>query len=335
MMRNMTLLLLAAVISFTVNALETVAPYRLSVIASGDATTDQRLAFEQMIVRLTGSRQSLADPLITRANPSHYLQQYSFQAAANGQGQRMVVLFNEDRVNQLLIKSGQKLWGKQRPVLLAWYVTEDGAARNFMGEGSEQANLLHDEASKVAIPLRLPVMDLDDMMSLTPRDVWGNFDDNVFNASQRYAADLALMVKHYQIGDEWVSQWRVLDLHQRQSLFADSARGLINEVDTLMWEQLSEALAGRYAVTVSTDVSDGLALTFTEVANLAQFKQLESNLVTYPSVAGVVLKSIKGQAYTFNIQLLGPWNDLQAALALDKRYLVDSQDPFRYALMVQ
>lgn len=334
MIRNLLVLILAVAISATAFGMENVNPYRVTVTASGDVNADRRIAFEQMILKLTGSRASMQNPLIAQADVGNYLQQFSYQRSDRNDQQKIEVLFNEKRVNQLVMQAGLRLWGKQRPVLLAWYVTENGPQRSILGETDIRGGKIRASAEWAALPVRIPVMDLDDSMALSSGDIWGNFDANVYTASQRYGTELALTVKHFRQGDIWLNQWRVLDLIQRQPLLSGLATGSASEVDLVMWEQLADAMAERYAVTMVDDANNnldsGLSLTFDGVRSLSQFKALEATLTQHPSVASVMLKSVNEQEYTFSVQLIGRWSELQAALALSQDYRADSFDPYRY-----
>ena len=81
------------------------------------------LALEQVLVKVTGHRGIVADPLVMNQFAS--AQAYVEQHRVNPDGSTWV-LFDQVALRRVLDSVGQPVWGEERPATLAWMVLDYG-----------------------------------------------------------------------------------------------------------------------------------------------------------------------------------------------------------------
>lgn len=313
---------------------QSVDPYQVEVPASGSLSADQSEAFGQLMLRVTGSEEVLTNPIVEKArrHAGNYLQQYAY-VRHDGQSV-MTAEFNRGQIEKILTEAKVPYWGIQRPVIIIWAVEEQAnGQRQFVTDGSEMAQQLQNEAHHFALPVMLPVMDLDDSMVIRSSDIWGGFNQPVIKASQRYSADIALTIKKYQDLDQSeVTDWQLIDLRSSSLLGSGELRVKPQEQapKQAIWSDVAQHLAEHFAVLRSDTPGEPIELTFTQVKDFAQYHQLTSFLAEQPSVGNMRVESVDGERYTLSLQLLGQWSELQHALELEPEFTQDPHNPYLY-----
>lgn len=174
-----------------------------------------RLAMRRLLTRITGVRDPDADPELARliANASSYV---SFDGMVD-RG-RFRVEFYANQIDQALESLGKPVWGPERPLTLLWIAIDAGRGERVLlsdagisadgladtvgvvgvsPETAELAAAIRAEIETVAdergLPIRFPLLDLEDMVSVTAADIWGGFVEQVEAASERYGADAVVI----------------------------------------------------------------------------------------------------------------------------------------------
>ncbi len=154
------------------------------------------------------------------ALPTRYVQRYRYETR-EVDGRRQLVLqvtFDPEAVNKVLRDSRLPVWGRNRPGVLAWVVVDDRRGRKLLTSDSPESlrRLVLEEARRRGLPLRLPLYDLTDRARLTVADVWGNFEDRILDASQRYQPQAVLVGKIYKTyRNRWRSRWTLYNEGRR------------------------------------------------------------------------------------------------------------------------
>ena len=82
--------------------------------------------------------------------------------------------------------AGISLWVGPRPEFLLWATEERGLERVMIGlEPNPIVDGVLQASQRFALPIRRPLMDLDDTLALSPAEVWGGFSSVVERASSR------------------------------------------------------------------------------------------------------------------------------------------------------
>ena len=97
----------------------------------------------------------------------------------------------------LIRDAGLPVWRANRPTVVAWVVLDDGSERRILGAESTHPAIeaLRSRARERGVPLRLPLLDLQDLSAVSFTDVWGGFEEGIVAASARYRADAAIDVR--------------------------------------------------------------------------------------------------------------------------------------------
>jgi len=120
------------------------------------------------------------------------------------------IQFDHAGVERLLRSEQLPVWGVARPATLLLVAVEDGTNRFlFTPEALPALDLqLSTAAARRAIPLILPLMDLEDNAALRFTDVWAGFVEVLWQGAARYQPDALLVVRLFrQAGTRWAGQW--------------------------------------------------------------------------------------------------------------------------------
>lgn len=158
-------------------------------------------SLEQVLVKLTGQQdineyQSLAT---LHADANRFLRAYRY---TEEQGQLYFVAdFDRQQIEQALIELGLPIWGSRRPDGLLWLVVEDqDGNRTLLADDSldKVVSVAREQANYRGIPLSIPLMDLDDSVTISEYDVWGLFPEPIIGASRRYKVEYVLAARLFQ-----------------------------------------------------------------------------------------------------------------------------------------
>lgn len=278
-----------------------------------------RAGLTEVLVRASGYSGIAQDPALADLldNAPRYLQQYRYRAAAAvpsptpGQTATPWVLwmsFDATTLQQLLRARGKPVWGKARPLLLVWLAVEDGAGRRLVtaAESGMERQALEAAARRRGVPLRLPLLDLEDRSRVSLGDVWGGFHDAVTIASARYQPQAVLIGRLYRDGREgWRGRWtlRVGD----EVMNWDSAAGDAASALALGVDGSADTLSLRFAQVGVGESADILTLRITEVASLADYARVLAYLRSLNGVTDVQVEQVGPTVLTCRLSIeVGP-----------------------------
>jgi hypothetical protein len=172
---------------------------------------EQREAFKQVVVKMTGSPTVLESPGVIRAtrNAREYI--LSFEYFVEDDEQRYRAVFDKEKLERLLRAEALPIWGARRPDGIFWLANRTDGEVQVVSEYSQsnltKAIVKHMQARGVQI--MFPLMDLDDAMLVTPTDVWGRFMPVIETASSRYATDYVIAARLIKVASLRESQTRI------------------------------------------------------------------------------------------------------------------------------
>jgi len=121
--------------------------YTAKVALDSQTQQDQnsaiKSALKAVFVKASGDVDVLSNSVVkseTR-NYSKYLTQFNY-VNENGVN-HLVASFDETRVTQLFFQQNIPFWGRLRPLVLFWVVTEDGLSRRIISESGESKPTVH------------------------------------------------------------------------------------------------------------------------------------------------------------------------------------------------
>lgn len=295
----------------------------------GSATRSAALrdALAQVLVKISGSQAVLDSSEATALleNPARFLQQYSYQAvtpAPEDPAMPRLVLhaeFDGAVLEQRLRAAGFPLWGRERPLSLAWIAFSDGAERRLVGNASAGpvAGALQRAAERRGLPLTLPAMDTADATRVSFMDVWGVYEEPLLAAAGRYSPDAVLVGSIFNAGDGlWAGRWTLLRDGERQRWELSGASP--EAVATTAIDRLAEHFASEFAVVSSMATDQPVTLEVIEVGTLKAYSAVEAYLSRLSVVRNARLTLVDGSRLRFELELNGGIRALEQSIAVGR-----------------
>ena len=330
-------LILLFVVALTAHAARLDDLFQVEVIAAGrdpssrDAALGQ--ALRQVLVRVTGSTESLRDPSIRPLleNPSRFAQQFRFrdippEAPDQAEQLKLWVQFDGVALAREVREAGLPYWGSERPDILLWLAIDEGGRRYLVSDnsGGRVARTLSQAAYRRGLPLTLPLMDLEDQRAVQFTDVWGGFVGSLEAASQRYRPQVILVGKlgHSGASGGWRGSWDLLSAGSQQS-WTSHAANLQAAVDQGIGEA-SEWLAVQYAVVATDEAVRSLVVEGVE--GLEDYARVSKYLASLTPVDQVQVARVSGREVEFSLNLNSEERNLLQVITLG-RVLQAIEDP--------
>lgn len=196
-------------VSAAVQAGQQVDIYRAQALvksqAEGERNAAARATFGELMVRVSGQRNALDNPVIRAAIPNaqNYLFGFSYKSSSEKlvEGSRRYTAlalqldYEPQAIGQLLREAQLPLWPAQRPSLLVWLVVKDDQGLRWVSASDDLSPMTRFAAYR-GLPLVFPKQDARDQAVLTPEDLWALDQEKILAASARYKAD-AILIGRY------------------------------------------------------------------------------------------------------------------------------------------
>ena len=298
------LLTLAALSVGTLSAGEVDNLYQAEVAADASTAQWQQDAFAQVLARVSGQQQLASQPVFAEElrRASGYIKQ--FEAVRSADGNRMKVLVDAVKINQLLQQHNVAVWGALRPDILIWLVEQQGAQRQFVRRPEHPiTKALRKAFSQSALPLLLPLYDMDDILILNETDVWAGFWQPINQASARYNADVIVAATIEQMTLDNNPQFRISWQHDDNGKVVRDELVAANE-DELMqafaWK-LAQQLAATYA-SVMAEQPQQFILQVNGLPDLASIVRVQQLLQQVVGVSAVTISQYQQGAVRYLLQ---------------------------------
>ncbi|HEY6130532.1 MAG TPA: DUF2066 domain-containing protein [Halioglobus sp.] len=286
--------------------------------------TAAREALADVLVKVSGSRDLLQNPVITAAlaEARDHVQQYAY-IRAQPPAAALSVTFEFDGafITELVRRAGAPLWTANRPLVLAWVVVEDAQGRHFVNwDGArEEAQLLENEFSRRGVPVQIPVFDLADT-AVSPEDVWRLDQAVIQTASARYQSRDIVVGRLGSVNDgkalgDW-SYFHQDDRIDRSVTVPDLQSFLRDGVNVV-----AGALAARYAVAPTAGDQVGVRVSVTGVTDYADYAAIIRWLEGLELVKYANLEQVQGDRIELRLQAQADASQLAAIIELNDRLL--------------
>lgn len=294
-------------------------------------------ALVQVAVKVSGSRGAVASPVIAEAaeSPDRFVQQFRYRnrppEAGEGttpEGPRLTlrVQFDPRAVDALIREAGLSVWGRVRPSVLVLVAVESGTRRELLASDDPGgwADYIRRVAEERAVPMVLPLMDLEDRGRLRASDVWAGFEERVRPAAQRYQAEGVLLGRAYErLPSFWEARWRLL-LEDGRHEWIDQGDGL-DAVLSAGINESADRLATRFGGFTSTVVPTGVEIDVSGIRSLADYARILAYLDSLDQVNRVDVTHVRGDGVSFRLDARGGREGVRQVIALG-RTLVEA-DP--------
>jgi hypothetical protein len=327
-------LLLVAWLPASLRAAEVKGLYQATVPVADQSADARRQAFgdalTRVLVKVTGQAQPARDDGLAQiiGQASRFVQQYRYQApqapadagaptAADTPALMLWARFDPDALGNALRDAGEPVWGRERPVTLAWIAVQSGAERDLVGTDADSPVIAaaNDAANARGIPVVLPLMDLEDRGRISFTDVWAGFEDHIRQASARYDAD-ALLVGRVSAGadGQWSAHWTLYQhehVNQWDSGPADLAAVVHDGVDGT-----ADLFANRFALPAIALGGSRARVQVSGVSSLDAYGRVLNFLNGLSVVDHVGVDQVQGNTVTYSLDLRGEVRNLRQAISL-------------------
>ncbi len=327
--RALLMLVLFAGAVLAVSASQVDGLYSAEVAVDGQSAEQRtdgiKRAFAQMLVKVTGNRDVARRPELQDDidQAQHYVQQFRYrlaagQSPAEGEASRLLtVQFDMAAVQRLLRERRLPVWGENRPSGLVWLGIETQGQRRVIRPEQDQALLaaMTAAAEKRGLPLLLPLMDLEDQTGIQVADLWGDFEQNIRRASQRYTPDLIVTGRMTRLsGQLWRVTWRLYH-GDRLSNWRDEGADPAALAHAGV-EHVADLLAERYAPVGGEANLSRVRLRVSGMLALDQYVAVGRFLQSQSSVESAEMISAEPDAVTYELRVRGGVQVLEQGLAL-------------------
>ena len=357
MTRQLLLNILVSVLLMTSvasQAVEVKNLYQAKVEIESQRSQDRKIALrnalQTVLIKVSGHREVLDNLEIKKAirRSEQLLTDFRYQRQDNKM--YVVVNFNEQKINQLLVDNGLPIWGRLRPQLVVWLADERKLERSVMHSAnmSDIRRVVSEFQAERGVPVVIPEQSVVESDAISSTDVWGRFDQMVSNASQSYAPEGIVIIRLSDNSLLKVEQldalescpilcpkpiavdWSFKSTESYDSLPQYSERYYGVDRQLLLKQALADIadmLASRYAL-APTEKNEYI-IDVANVDSLFQHVKITRFLQELSAVSSVTLVGAKGKTRRFSLNLLGSEQAFLASLKLNRsltRYF-DPLDP--------
>ncbi len=199
----------------SLQAAEDLPIYRAIGSVKSQADTERNAAasiyFGEVIVRASGRREALMNPIIQAAIPKASSYLFSFSYTGNkteiieGKPQQRIGIqldYSAQAINQLLKQAQLPLWPTQRPTVLIWSAYQDGLPNSveLQRVPDEMAMAqLQSQTYLRGLKIQTPELDLEDNIALSAHDIWEVNLEKIKAASVRYKPDVIVIARYQPV----------------------------------------------------------------------------------------------------------------------------------------
>ena len=249
-------------------------------------------------------------------NPARYVQQYRA-----GPDDTLVVTFEGRAIENVLRQAGIPIWGSDRPLTLVWIAVDWGQGEREIvaaddpermsadARSIDRNRLLRERVAEVAgrrgIPVLFPLLDTEDLESISFTDIWGGFDDLLLQASARYEAE-SVLVGRIRTDSLQMNRW---------SWYFDGDRASWNGQTEDMINLLADSLAARSIVDPTSPV-ETIRLTINGIDSVSEFGQVQQLMENLRGIDSIMIDTVAGDRIVYQVRIQGGTERLKRALEL-------------------
>ena len=275
-----------------------------------------KAALIEVLTRVSGSLLSSDEEAIDELFPVPAAYVTQFRPGAED---TLWVSFDGEAIERVLRAAGQMVWGSDRPLTLVWLAVDWGQGeREIIAAGEpervaqqsrsiDRNRLLRERVLEIAekrgLPLAFPLLDTEDLQSVTFSDIWGGFDERIIAASKRYGAN-SILIGRVRPSSSQRNRWTYV--------FGG---------ESLTWNGAPEAIVAQVADTLAAEFAVGGDAPLERVhLNISGVETLDAHGSTHELLAGVSLIEsfriikVAGDIVSYQVEVRGGADRLRRAL---------------------
>lgn len=337
------LFLLTSLLSVNTYAVKVSDLYRVSVAVDDQSAESRKqgvqLAFQQLLVKVSGSPNILEKPTLVAANleADRYMQGFSYETDLVDDQLYLKAWFSKALIVPLLKRADAPVWGEDRPLILSWLAVEPPAKKGRASDRivvsqsvPEWQGRFNRIFSEQGLPLLWPTADLEDNSALSIEQLWWLMPDAIKQASLRYQTDAILAGRLNQSsGGLW--QYEGILFNGEQTLPLLISAETPQEALTAVSSQVGQYFADRFAIKPSsTDNRAGIRVVISQVNDFTDYSQVLSYLHNITGVRNVEVAQVDRGNLELYLSLEGDWAKVQRSISLDNKLVLLQEKEFEW-----
>lgn len=317
-------------ISYSTQAIEINNLYQVRVDVKGQSKSEKdealKEAMQQVLVKVSGKVATLQTPEIQSqvSSPNQYIKTYSYDKAQNGQGLLLKVDFAKNKIDALLSRYKQSLWGASRPLLLVWLADSSSRNKRIVSVEDEIIKPYFIRAmDERGLPITWPYADNIDTSKLSFNQLWALDNNAISIASEGYNPDVILSGRIQKQPSIWRFDGRLIQSQYSTAIRAksESKIGLSRKIAAIV----AEKLANQYAIKIQ-DASERerKIIKIEGIKNFRSYHSLMDYLKNKTGINGVTPTHIQDTTLTLELDLSAPWVRVDSSMRLDKKLIPDA-----------
>ena len=273
-------------------------------------------ALKQVLVRVSSSEVS-ADPEMFELlfpSPAAYVVQFR-----PGPEETLFVSFDGEALESMLRRSGQTVWGSERPLTVIWLAVNWGQGEREiiaaddpedMGDEARSVDrnrLLRERVLEVAerrgLPVVFPLLDTEDLQNVAFSDIWGGFDDQLLEASKRYQAT-SILVGRIRPESSQRNDWSYY--------FSDEERNWTGEPEEVL-NLIGNILADEFAIAGDAPL-ETFVVNISGIDSIDAYGSVQRTLAQINLIENFSIAKVEGDRTSYNITIRGNADRLSRAL---------------------
>jgi hypothetical protein len=305
--------------------------YTASVPVKAQSASERERAaaigLRRVMVRMSGVTQLDEYPDLPAAisKASRSIEQFHYEQVKDRDGgtqEHLVMTFSAAAVEAALKQAGLPFWPVNRPSILVWLVEDDVAeGKNLINDTTTPVvQGLLEAADQRGLPLRFPLLDLEDQLAINAEQVWNLNEEAILDASSRYGADTVLLGRYTRtFSGQWWTTWQFF--HKGEGRLYDLRHEDPMTVGQQALTPLADYLAEFYALKSSSnpDSTAQLYVQVRPVANFGTYRKTLDYLDRLAVVTSLGVAAVTQDSLLLAVQLNGDWNQLLKAISLDNK----------------
>jgi hypothetical protein len=301
-------------------AVEVTALYTAQVTLDPDQDDPRSTAYQAALVEvlLRVSGPDLANDAemmqLLFPSPSSYVVQFQ-----PGEDETLWVSFDGQAIEAVLRRTGQTVWGADRPLTLVWLAVDwgqgdreiiaaaDDQERRDEARSIDRDRLLRqrvlDMAERRGLPVAFPLMDTEDQQNVSFSDIWGGFDEALLAASGRYAAN-SILVGRIRPGSSQRNRWNYY--------FGGEERSWDGEPEPVL-NLVADMLADEFAIRGDAPL-EYLELSIAGINSVDAYGAVQNLLAETSMIERFSIAEVTGDRIRYRVEARGGVERLRRAL---------------------
>ncbi len=331
--RSRWVALLTLVLVATAGAVEVPTLYTAEVPLDQEAddptAAAHKAALVEVLMRVSGSELANNEEAIDELFPvpASYITQFR-----PGADETLWVSFDGEAIERLLRRSGQTVWGSDRPLTLVWLAIDWGQGdREIVAANDpermeqelrsiDRSRMVRERVLEIAerrgLPIAFPLLDTMDLQNVTFTDIWGGFDEAVLAASERYEAE-GVLIGRIRPGTSQRPRWTYY--------FGGTETPLSGTPESVLG-QVGDLLAAEFAISGDLAV-EAVALNVSGVASVDAYGSVYAILKGVPLIENFTVSEVSGDRISYQVNVRGGAERLGRALRLGGLIEQDTLNP--------